>query len=241
LNKRIIAYEEFKRIVGYSKNVVITILFLIFFTAVPAFMFYKIIEEIAAEQLIPIDQLVNGLFKFYLFTFLLSCAMFVIYTVSMDTFISDKKERALDVVLSTPISLSDLWIGKTTALFILSYGTCVLSALGFGYILYHLYDVWPGDWTAWTFLFSIFPILNFSLIALGGIGQLVSKRFVGINTTLFFIAFAMMFVSSFLVEKLMNVNAVYLLCVFLLLTLAIVLGNYISFKTYFSKEKIILS
>ena len=241
MNKIIIAQEELKRIVSYNKNIVITFLFLLFFTFVPAFMFNKIINELALELLIPINQLVNGLYKFYIFTFLFSCAMFIIYTVSMDTFLSNKKEKALDAVLSTPIFLSDLWIGKSLALFALSYTTCVIAALGFALILYVLFEAWPRDWATWVYLFSIFPVMNVSLIALGGIGQLVSKRFVGVNMTLFFIGFTVMFICSFLVERLLRVNSVLLLAIFAAITMLFVLANYVSYKTYFTKEKIILS
>lgn len=241
MNKLIIAQEEFKRIISYNKNIVITFLFLLFFTFVPAFMFNKIIEELSLELLIPTDKLVNDLYKFYIFTFLLSCAMLVIYTVSMDTFLSDKKERALDALLSTPISLSDLWIGKSLALFALSYITCVLAALGFALILFVLFQSWPSDWATWIYLFTIFPIMSISLIALGGIGQLVSKRFVGVNMTLFFIGFTVMFISSFLVERLLTVNSLLLLGIFAAISLLIVLANYYSCKTYFTKERIILS
>lgn len=241
LNKFIIAHEELKRIISYYKNVVITILFLGFFVVVPVVLFNRIIEELAVKDVVPIAGLVEGLYKFYVFSYLFSCAMFIIYTISMDTFISDKKEKALDVVLSTPMSLSDLWIGKTAALFTISYGASLVAAFGFAAVLSSIHGIWPGDWATFVYLFLVFPILTFSLIALGGVGQLISKRFTGVNSLLFFIAFFIIFVSSFLVERLLELNSTLLLAAYLGLALLLILVNYISYKTFFNKEKVVLT
>lgn len=241
MNKIYIAIEEIKRIISYARNLTVIILFILFFTFAPTFMFDEVIKEVTQTLHIAIEFMIDGIFKFYIFSFLLSCSMFIIFTISMDTFVSDKKERALDSILATPVSLNDVWLGKTAALFMVSYLTSLISTIGFCITLYILYGYWPKDVVSWVFLFTIFPVMAFALIALAGMGQLISKRFVGISTGIFYIGFILMFVSSFLVKDLIAIKPLYLLGIYTAIAIVFVLLNYVLSKKTFTKEKIILS
>lgn len=241
MNKISIATEETKRIVSYARNMTVIVLFILFFTVAPVFMFDEIINELSKILSVELEYIINSLFKFFVFSFLLSCSLFVIFTISMDTFVSDKKERALDSVLAAPVSLNDVWLGKSAALFIISYLTSIISTLGFSLTLYILYGHWPKDILSWVYLFTIFPVLTFSLISLAGIAQLISKRFVGISTGIFYISFIFMFLSSFLVNQLLTIKPLYLFGIYTSVAILLIFFNWIARKKIFTKEKIILS
>lgn len=239
--KYVICIEELKHIISYAKNMTIIGIFILFFAGLPAFVFNKTIQEYQMIELIPMPDLVNLFFRFFAFNFLVPCALFIIFSISMDTFVSDKKEKSLESVLATPITLNDLWIGKTSALFIICYTTTIISTLAFAVVLFKVYSFWPKDIASWVFIFTLLPLLIFFLIALSGIGQLTSKQFVGITTGVFFIGFGVMFTSTLLMERLIKVSPIIMLGYCALLTTAVGIITLIVGKKYFSKERVVLS
>ena len=69
MNKICIATEETKRIVCYARNMTVIVLFILFFTFAPVFMFDEIINELSKVLSVELEYIINSLFKFFVFSF----------------------------------------------------------------------------------------------------------------------------------------------------------------------------
>lgn len=69
--------------------------------------------------------------KIYFFTYTISLAVFLVHNMFMDIFISDKKERALEALLCSPLSVREIWMSKVLALFLINYQIALLAIMVF--------------------------------------------------------------------------------------------------------------
>lgn len=239
----VLACEELKRIMSYNRNVAVMLAFFLFVSFVPIFVLKQGIQELPTGVASP-AQMLREFTRLFFFTYSVSLVIFLIHAISMDIFISDKKEGALVFLLTTPIGLKNLWLAKSLALFILGYSTTLLSTLVFvicaNLILLGKVTCLPDSIMVF-YLFSVLPVLIFSTTTLAGLGQIIARRFSAINFFLFLIAFVVMGIPSFLVNRLTVVNTSVFFWIYSGVTVFVVITVVIAQKIFLNKERVVLS
>lgn len=240
----IIASEELKRIWCYKRNVAIIVAFMMFIIVVPVVVLNAALQEVPASSPISRFELLKAFVKIFLFSYSIALAAFLVHGISMDVFISDKKEKALEVLLSGPVSLRGLWLGKTLSLFLVSYPCALFATIAFiisgNYVVTGSISYLP-DYAMWAYLFTILPLLCFFIIGITGIGQLVARRFTGVNFMLFLVAFIVMFIPSFIMQKFATVNTGKFIFLYTLITVIIGVATLLFERIMLTKERIVLS
>jgi ABC-type transport system involved in multi-copper enzyme maturation permease subunit len=236
--------EELKRVVNNIRNVVAIFAFILFVSLFPVIMFVTNLSEIPVERNITIDTLVYAFIRVYFFTYTVSLAVFTVFTVSMDIFISDKKEKALDVLLALPVSLRTIWLAKSITLFIISYLASVIATCIF-IISINLFlmrgFIYLPDILMWLYEVTVLPIIIFLIISLTSILQLALKRYTVVNFSLFLVAFIVTGVPSFLISRLSQLNTSTYFWIYVGIAIILAMLNALIQRVLLDKERIILS
>jgi len=236
--------EELKRVVNNIRNVVAIFAFILFVSLFPVIMFVTNLSEIPIEGKIIIDTVVYAFIRVYFFTYTVSLAVFTVFTVSMDIFISDKKEKALDVLLALPVSLRTIWLAKSITLFIISYLASVI-ATGIFIISINLFlmrgFIYLPDILMWLYVVTVLPIIIFLIISLTSILQLALKRYTVVNLSLFLVAFIVTGVPSFLISRLSQLNTSTYFWIYVGIAIILAMLNALIQRILLDKERIILS
>lgn len=238
-----IVQEELVRILEHKKNLLLIVLFLLYILVVPFILISLFDRQVILEHNIRFLDLFQMFSNIYYYIYLVSLPIFLVYGLSLDTFISAKKEKAIEALLCTPISLEDLLYGKVLALLIISYGSALFSALIFTITgsIFFLGQVFLPQWPVWLYFFLILPAMLFGIICLAAIGQLIAKRFTGVNFVFFLIAFVFMFIPSFFLNRFIFFNAQLFLYFYGFLAILLLICQRVVVKKLLTKESIILS
>lgn len=236
--------EEIKRILSYNRSIAVLIVFFIFMVFVPTIILKVNLNEVPKGVDLSQVDMFKVFIKIYFFTYTVSLAVFLVHSMSMDTFITDKKERALEALLCSPLSVKEIWMSKVLALFLISYPIALLATMVFVVgsnlmIVGKIYYL--PDGLMWIYLFTILPMLTFSVTGISGIWQMVSKRFSAVNFLLFLIAFIIMWVPPFLVSRIDNFNTSTFMWIYSFITLLIIVILIISVRLFLDKERIVLN
>jgi len=235
-----LAKEEIGRILAYKKNVVYIIFFIAFETMVPIFA----LQQMMQEYIYPSPTLFQLYTKLFAYAYALSLGIFIAYGVSMDNFISDKQRKAIETMLTTPLSLGKLLLTKTLAIFLLSYFSMIFAFILFLVISNLLlvgYFVYVPELSIWATLFAVYPLTCFSAIALMGIGLLIARRPTAVNFTTFIIAFILTVLPSFFTIDFIKTSADSLTLIYAEITVLLAITALICKKLLLKKEKVTLS
>jgi len=236
---KVIALNEVKR-VCYKKNLGMMIGFPVFFLI---FSLYAL-NAVLGELPFPKTVIVESFLKFFLFIYSISLGLFIAYAFSMDVYIADKKDKALETLCSSPLSIRDIWMGKTLAMISLGYPAALVTSILFwivaNFMVFGTIAIFPEP-IMWLHLFALVPVALFSMVGLGGIGQLISKRYAGASLIFFFIAFSMVWVPSMFPKEIAMISPTTLFLYFAAATIVLISALYIGVKLLLNKEKIVLS
>ena len=232
--------EEIRRIISYKKNVVYIVVFLAFASIGPLLF----LQPLFQEQAIPAEVTLNLVTKLFTYSYAISLALFITYGLSMDSFISDKQNKALETTLTTQLSINRLWLAKSLALFMISYISIIVLMVCF-LICSNLMDpgsiVYVPEPLIWATLLGIFPITCFSAISLTGIGMLISRKFVAVNFIMFITAFLLLFIPSFFMTDFLNISTVHLALIYSGISAVLLSTTLISKRIFLQKERVILN
>jgi len=244
MNINILAIEETKRALSNKRNLAVIFGFIIFASLVPAVILSATLKEIPKNIPISKDELIISFIKLYFFTYSISLALFIIHAISMDIFVSDKKERALEVLLTYPISVRTLWLAKSLALFTISYPSAVITSglfiISANILIAKGWRYFP-DVLMLVYAVTLLPILIFLVIALAGVWQLIARRFSAVNFILFLIAFIVMGVPSFLVSRLSVIHTTTFVGIYLIISIVLALIIFFVERLFLTKERVVLS
>lgn len=91
-------------------------------------------------------------------------------------FMMEKAEQTIETLLTTPLSLRAIWLGKTVSVFALSYSVALVNGLVLILLLNHAAGgggfVGPSP-LAWLNLLATVPVLIFTFIALAGLAEMI--------------------------------------------------------------------
>lgn len=236
--------EELKRVLNYNRNIAVIVGFFVFMSFIPAVILKESMKHMPAGVNLTQAEMLKAFIRMYFFTYTVSLAVFLVQSISMDVFIADKKEKALDVLLAGPISIRELLMAKTLALFSIVYPIALLATLIF-IIAANLFVAgrisYLPDYLMWIYLFTVLPVLSLSVTGISGAWQMVSKRFSAANFFLFLIAFIVMGIPSFLVSRMANVDTVAFMWIYGPITLSLVVILMLVMRFFLNKERIVLN
>ena len=127
------------------------------------------------------------------------------YAFVFKSFNEEKVKRVLETLLSTPLGIKSIWLGKVTAIFVVSYVPSLI-AIGLMPIIVNIFFiktspyVWP-HLPALINLLVVTPIMLWSIIALTGLSIFILSDSRIINLLLFFMSFGYMFIASSIGQK----------------------------------------
>lgn len=188
-------------------------------------------------------MIVDGLLKVFIFVYSMALGLFIAYVMSMDVYMADKKNKALETLCTSPVSIRQIWAGKTAALIFLAYPAALITSILFWFFANLMVFGTVSSFLEPVMLLHLFvllPTILFIMIGLGGIGQLISKRYSGANAIFFFIAFGMMWAGSLFMNKIATIPSTTLFFYFVIVA-AILLSILHVGRKKLSKEKIILT
>lgn len=91
-------------------------------------------------------------------------------------FMLEKAEQTIETLLTTPLSLRAIWLGKTAAVLAISYPVALANGLALILLLNHAAGgggfVGPSP-LAWLNLLATVPVLIFTFIALAGLAEMI--------------------------------------------------------------------
>ncbi len=177
----------------------------------------------------------NGSVDGAIFYLSLAIALFTAYMSTGQIFMLEKRDGVIETLMCAPVTLRQIWLGKTLAGLAPSWLTALLAALLLiiipGVQTRHL--ITPDISTIFHIIFTV-PVFIAAFTGLLGCGQL----FLGmrenrlLNFVLFAPAFAVLYGSGFLLMKGINVSWIYTGLVFsgslLLFGLAVLLAGFLS-------------
>jgi hypothetical protein len=232
--------EEIRRLLGYKKNIVFIIAFVAFEVVFTIFTMQQMIKE----QVFLAAWLLQLFTKTFTYSYIISLGIFIAYGLSIDNFTSDKQNKALETILATPLSLENLWLAKSLALFLVSYFSMVVVFISFiisGNLIIAGSLIYIPEISIWVSLLLVFPFTCFSAIGLMGIGILISRKIVAVNFTTFIIAFLLMFIPSFLRSEFLEISASLLTITYAGITAILLIIVLVCKKILLQKERVVLN
>lgn len=234
-----ITEEEIKRLLSYRRN------FIYILACIAMYLIsINILRELVQEQIFPMIVLLQLFTKMFTYSYAVSLGILVAYGLSIDSFASDKQNKALETILTTPLSLGSLWLAKSLALFILSYPSTIIVFISYvlsANLLIASSFVYMPETPIWISLLAIFPFTCLSIIGLIGIGILVSRRVTAVNFITFLSAFLLMFIPSFLKLGFMGMSADLFASAYAGITAILLITVFICKNSYYKKKKLCLA
>lgn len=141
---------------------------------VPLFIMYvftPIMPALFLETSLPLTFLSD-----YLSSQPLSIMLFVYFLFMQEAFVKEKAEGNLETVLSSPVKPVDLWLGKTIAIFALSYAIMVLLSLVFIVVSFVFMGVTAISLTSVLSFLVLLPLVALFFFGLSGILALTLKN-----------------------------------------------------------------
>lgn len=136
---------------------------------------------------------------------LISSFLIVQFILLQSVYSKEKLVGTLEALLSTPISVRNVWLGKTL---FLSLAGAAMAMLLCGLTLIEINLLTPGAGglllpspVALGFAFGVFPVLAVSLSGMLGVIQLASKRHGLVGVLYFFLGFGYLALSSARLNK----------------------------------------
>lgn len=170
----------------------------------------------------------------------LSVALFMAYVSTSQVFLLEKREGVIETLMCAPVSLRQIWLGKTLAGMIPAYAVSITAAL----LLVAIPSfrtgtlLAPGVVTVVHVLFVV-PVFVAAFIGLVGFGQLLlgmrENRL--LNFLLFVPAFAALYGSGYAVARSVTVSWLYVAILFAASLVMLSVAFYLT--RYLSRERIV--
>lgn len=93
-----ITEEEIKRLLSYKRNFIYILACIVIYLAVSI----NILRESVQEQVFPVTFLLQLFTKIFAYSYAVSLGILIAYGLSIDSFTSDKQNKALETILTTP-------------------------------------------------------------------------------------------------------------------------------------------
>lgn len=236
--------EEIKRILAYKKNIAYIIFFIAFEIIAPLLALQQTVQEYISQQILPPPTLFQSYTKFFAYAYVISLGIFIAYGVSIDNFISDKRDKVIETMLAAPLPLGRMLLVKTLAIFILSYFSMVFAFIFFVVISNFLFIghlIYVPEVQIWIALFAIYPFTCFSAIALIGIGLLTIRRATIVNLIAFAVAFLLMVLPSLFTTDFLKASTSTLTLTYMEATIFLAIVTSICKRLLLKKERVVLS
>ncbi len=168
----IIARKEFRELLKNRSTLLTALAVALFFS----FVYSMAITEEAAEVIIPVDGTI-----FFLSVVL---GVFMAFSLTGHAFYKEKTDRIIETLLSGPITIRQIWLGKILGVSLLSY-ILTLLAMVFMIVIANVRSenlVFPGMPVV-VHIFIVVPVFIGAFVGLNGLAQLAlgmrENRFVG--------------------------------------------------------------
>lgn len=183
--------------------------------------------------------LFNTAIDFYFTFYSIIIVLMLGYSANHTLFLREKTTKTLHSLLSTPLDIKTIWMGKIMAIFSIGYVLSLLLSFLFLILIHQVFDpvvaILP-TLQGYLSLFVINPIISMSILGLLGIFTLISKDELILKYGFFIIIFGTIY--FFKPDKITIGNSIILFQFALSIVLVII--NYLCSKLL-SNEKIILS
>lgn len=235
--------EEMRRLTDYNKNIGVTLIMSI---GVPLF-YVGFIASFMKKGTFPVDArlMVEGMTNIYGFIYIFVIALFPLMMLNLDTFITDKQQKAMETLLTTPLKLKDILLGKSIALFVFTYPFVLLSLLVFLLFidLFLMHEVYLPNALIWVFCFTLVPLITFLTSVISGMGVLIMKRYVTISGFMSLVCFLIFMVPSIFMEKLVVGGFDFRLVFALdgLIACVLLAFSFLLYKSRLTKERVVLT
>ncbi len=142
------------------------------------------------------DLLQRTAVDFYCIFYSLMTVLILTYAGNYSVFLREKADKTILCLLSTPLSIKVIWLGKTLALFALGYSLSLLSSLTFVVIVNKMFQIdtiiTPSPY-GYVSIFLINPVICFSIIGILGIMTFLSRDELKIRYGSFLFIFALLY------------------------------------------------
>ena len=235
--------EEMRRLTDYNKNIGVTLIMSI---GVPLF-YVGFVASSMKKGVFPVDVrlMVEGMTNVYGFIYILVIALFPLMMLNLDTFITDKQQKAMETLLTTPLKLKDILLGKSIALFVFTYPFTLLSFLIFLLFidLFLIHEIYLPHVLVWVFCFTLVPLITFLTSVISGMGVLIMKRYVTISGFMGMVCFLIFIIPSFFMEKLVAGGFDFRLIFALdgLIVCVLLAFSFLLYKFQLTKERVVLT
>lgn len=220
----IIAKKEIMEILQNKSSLLFTVGYSVFFSVMAALGVKKSPETIdTAVFYVPLVM-----------------AVFFAYVSTGRTFFREKRNKIIETLLCTPVSLRKLWLGKVLGSVIPSYAIAILSAILIVLISSILLKsiIFPSPILVLHLLVTV-PLLIFAAVSLMGFLYLLAgmKEVRIAGTVIFMIIFGALFGGLGLIGEGYRISSLIEIALMVISLLLVMLTGYLT--RYLSKEKIV--
>lgn len=163
-----VARKDLREILEYKVTIIMSLVAGAFLGIYYPFGFLKVQIHIPGGLQIALDTYTGFLF--------LGTALALAWGLTTRPFMLEKAERTIETLLTTPLSLRAIWLGKTAAVFAISYPVALANGLVLILLLNH--TVGGGSFVGpsplgWLNLLVTAPVFIFTFIALAGLAEMI--------------------------------------------------------------------
>jgi len=163
-----VARKEIREILGRKTTIIVFLVLGAFLGVYSPFGFLSIQIHAPGGLQMALDTYTGFLF--------LGTSLALALGLTTRPFMLEKAERTIETLLTTPLSLRAIWLGKTTAVFAISYPVALANGLALILLLNHAAGeggfIGPSPLGCLN-LFATAPALIFTFIALVGLTELI--------------------------------------------------------------------
>jgi ABC-2 type transport system permease protein len=225
-----IAIKDFKELTREKRILFLLVITAYIMLSIPYDSFWEILDANPAFAVIALN------FYFTYFSWLI--VLFVSFAAIYRVFYKEKNSKTMASLLATPVSVKEIWLGKSLSVWLVGYGQALLLSFVFWGFLHYQF---PGtsffpSISSLTALFVINPVISFLFISALGALYLFIKDEMKVRIV-FFLFIGLMFYFLKPENLILGTNSIFIL-------LAILMGLFIVniiFYQFLTKERIFLS
>ncbi|MDY7042016.1 MAG: hypothetical protein SVX38_14260 [Chloroflexota bacterium] len=163
-----VARKDIREILGRKITIILFLVVSAFLGVYQPFGFLRVQVHALGGLQTALDTYAGFLF--------LGTALALAWGLTTRPFMLEKAERTIETLLTTPLSLRAIWLGKTVAVFAISYPVALANGLALILLLNHAVGgggfVGPSP-LGWLNLLVAAPVLIFTFIALAGLAEMI--------------------------------------------------------------------
>lgn len=238
-----LAVVEARRAVECKKSVAVVFAFVLFYAFFPTVIVREIVRELPAGAGVSVRSVTSAFVNLYCFVYALSMALFIVQTLSMDVFVSDKRSGAMAVQMACPVSVRVLWASKSLAVAVVGYASTLLATVLFNVALPRVVPGHAGAPDLWALLYVtvVLPVLVAEIASTAGAAQMLSKSYSSMNFMLFALAFVILGVPSFLASKMTQVRPEHMFAIYTGIAVSLLVWLLWVSQRLIDKQRIVLT